>query len=430
MTTGNEHVASWYAASAPTPPSYPKLRGEVATDVCVIGGGYTGLSTAIHLRKLGFNVVLLESRRVGWGASGRNGGHVGTGQRADQASLEKWVGLSHAKELWRLGLEAVDLVCNLIDEFKIDCDLAEGNLHLAAKKRHLSGFREEVDHLSRVYGYDKLRFIDSKETLWMTQARGMHGGLLDSGARHLHPLKYALGLADAAASLGAELYERSHVVSYQDSGNNQVEVRTAEGVVRSRFTVLACNGYLGDLEPRIAGNIMPINNFILATEPLNAEQRTLVTRDNVSLSDSLFVINYWKLSADGRLLFGGGETYSPKFPKDIQSFVWPYMLKIYPQLANASVEYGWGGTLGITMNRMPDFGRLDKRTFYAQGFSGHGVPTATMAGYLLAAAISGDTEDFSRMVAVPTQRFPGGTLLRRPGQIAAMLFYSLLDRIG
>ena len=430
MTTSAEHVASWYAASAPSHPAYPKLRGEVSTDVCVIGGGYTGLSTAIHLRKLGFNVVLLEARRVGWGASGRNGGHVGTGQRAEQDSLEKWVGLDHAKELWRLGLDAVELVGNLVQEFGIDCDLAEGNLHLAAKRRHVPGFRDEVEHLSKVYGYDQLRFLDAKEISWMTQAKGMHGGLLDSGARHLHPLKYALGLATAAQSLGAEIYERSYVLSYRDADASQAEVTTAEGVVRSRFVVLACNGYLGNLEPRIAGNIMPINNFILATEPLYAQQQAVVCRDNLSLSDSLFVINYWKLSADGRLLFGGGETYSPKFPADIPKFVWPYMLKIYPQLADVRVDYGWGGTLGITMNRMPDFGRLDKRTFYAQGFSGHGVPTATMAGYLLAAAISGDTEDFSRMASVPTHRFPGGTLLRRPGQIAAMLFYSLLDRLG
>lgn len=430
MTTRIQHTDSWYAASASPHRRFPALQGEVESDVCVVGGGYTGLSTALHLRKLGFSVTLLEAQRIGWGASGRNGGHVGTGQRADQTSLEKWVGPGAAKDLWRLGLEAVELVCNLISEFYIKCELREGNLHLAAKKRHVQGLRDEAEHLSKVYGYDQLRFVDSTEMGWMTRAQGMHGALLDQGARHLHPLKYAYGLAKAADLLGADIHEGSEVLGYTDNDGAQVQVRTASGSVKARFLVLACNGYLGHLEPRIAGNIMPINNFILATEPLSKEQQAAVTRDNFSLSDTLYVINYWKLSADGRLLFGGGENYSSRFPKDIPAFVWPHMLKIYPELANVAIEYGWGGTLGITMNRMPDFGRLGRRTFYAQGFSGHGVPTATMAGYLLAAAISGDTDDFSRMAAVPTHRFPGGTLLRKPGLVAGMLFYSLLDRLG
>ena len=430
MTANSQHVDSWYAASASPHRDFPQLSGEIASDVCIVGGGYTGLSTALHLRKLGFSVTLLEAERVGWGASGRNGGHVGTGQRADQEDLEQWVGLGTAKDLWRLGLEAVDLVVNLIDEFKIECELGTGNLHLAAKRRHTKGLQQEVEYLSKTYGYDQMRFVDATEAAWMTTANHHHGALLDLGAKHLHPLKYAFGLAKAADLLGADIFENSRVLSYDESKNGQVQVKTDRGTVKSRFLVLACNGYLGHLEPRIAGNIMPINNFILATEPLTKAQQTAICRDNVSLSDTLFVINYWKLSGDGRLLFGGGETYGAAFPKDIARFVWPHMLKIYPDLADVAVEYGWGGTLGITMNRMPDFGRLGRRTFYAQGFSGHGVPTATMAGYLLAAAISGDTDDFSRMASVPTRRFPGGTLLRRPGQVAGMLFYSLLDRLG
>ncbi|MBT3458027.1 MAG: FAD-binding oxidoreductase, partial [Halieaceae bacterium] len=198
MTDTSEHVDSWYAASASPHRTFPKLTGEIASDVCIVGGGYTGLSTAIHLRKLGFSVTLLEAERVGWGASGRNGGHVGTGQRADQEDLEQWVGLGTAKDLWRLGLEAVDLVVNLIDEFKIECELGAGNLHLAAKRRHTKGLQEEVEYLGKTYGYDQMRFIDATETAWMTTANHHHGALLDLGARHLHPLKYAFGLAKAA----------------------------------------------------------------------------------------------------------------------------------------------------------------------------------------------------------------------------------------
>lgn len=422
------HTNSWYVASAGSLPEFPTLRGESVTDVCVIGGGYTGLSTAIHLRKRGFNVTLLEANSVGWGASGRNGGHVGTGQRADQATLEKMVGLSAAKSLWQMSLDAVRLVCDLVDEFDIDCELGVGNLHVASKQSHAIEIKEEVEHLRHHYGHNQISYLSASEVGLRTSGRNFFGGALDTAARHLHPLKYAAGLARGAAKLGAKIFENSAAIRIEEG--EQIRVHTEEGLVTSRFLVLACNGYLGKLEPRIAGNIMPINNFMIATEPLPPALLTRINRDNTSISDSLFVINYWKLSADGRLLFGGGENYTSRFPRDIKNFVRPYMLKIYPELAGINIDYGWGGTLGITMNRMPDFGRVGKRIFYAQGFSGHGVPTATMAGRLMADAIFGDTTRFDLMSAVPTHRFPGGTLLRWPGLVAGMLFYSLRDKLG
>ncbi|MEK9927280.1 MAG: FAD-binding oxidoreductase [Halieaceae bacterium] len=423
-----EHVDSWYAASAGAAPSYTSLKGVTDADVCIIGAGYTGLSSAIHLAERGYKVVVLEANRVGWGASGRNGGHVGTGQRADQSSLEKWVGRETAGSLWQLGLDAVDLVCELVETHHIDCELGVGNLHMAAKASHALDLEHEVNQLTRDYGYTKASYLNREELAELTSASGMHGGMLDMGARHLHPLKYAHGLARVASSLGVTIYEQSPAVKWRD--NAQVRVDTQEGSVTAKALVLACNGYLGKLAPTIAGNIMPINNFVIATEPLSPEQQRAVTRDNHSLSDSLFVINYWKLSGDGRLLFGGGENYTSRFPKDIKGFVRPYMLNIYPELADVKIDYGWGGTLGITMNRMPDFGRIGSRIFYAQGFSGHGVPTATMAGKLLAAAIDGDSEKFDLMASVPTHRFPGGTLLRWPGLVAGMLYSSLLDKLG
>ena len=423
-----EHVDSWYAASAGAAPSYTSLKGGTDADVCIIGAGYTGLSSAIHLAKRGYKVVVLEANRVGWGASGRNGGHVGTGQRADQSSLEKWVGRETAGNLWQLGLDAVDLVCELVETHHIDCELGVGNLHMAAKASHAVDLEHEVNQLTRDYGYTKASYLNREELAELTSASGMHGGMLDMGARHLHPLKYTHGLARVASSLGVTIYEQSPAVKWRD--NSQLQINTPQGSVTAKALVLACNGYLGKLAPTIAGNIMPINNFVVATEPLSPEQQRAVTRDNHSLSDSLFVINYWKLSGDGRLLFGGGENYTSRFPKDIKGFVRPYMLNIYPELTDVKIDYGWGGTLGITMNRMPDFGRIGSRIFYAQGFSGHGVPTATMAGKLLAAAIDGDGEKFNLMASVPTHRFPGGTLLRWPGLVAGMLYYSLLDKLG
>ena len=251
---------------------------------------------------------------------------------------------------------------------------------------------------------------------------------MDDGCKHLHPLKYALGLARAASEAGVKIYEgtRGHPQADGQSG----EVKTENGRVKARHIVIGCNAYLGSLVPRMAGNIMPINNFVIATERLPSHLLPRINRDNLSMSDTLFVINYWKLSQDGRLIFGGGENYSSRFPRDIKAFVRPHMLNIYPELQDIDIDYGWGGAVGITLNRMPDFGRIGKHLWYAQGFSGHGVPTATMAGSLLADAIDGDTAGFDLMASVPTQRFPGGTLLRWPGLVAGMLFYSLRDKLG
>ena len=230
------HVDSWYADSVNQQLSFPPLQGEVSVDVCIIGGGYTGLSSAIHLRKAGYSVALLEANKVGWGASGRNGGHVGTGQRADQETLEKLVGLDHAKALWQLGLEAVDTVCDLVSEFQIDCELKTGNLHVASKAKERPWLIEEAEHLQKVYDYQQIRYVDSAELTDMTSGQGFHGGVLDEGSRHLHPLNYALGLAKAADTLGAELYEGSRVLSYTEG--HQVCVKTDSGTVKSKYLVL------------------------------------------------------------------------------------------------------------------------------------------------------------------------------------------------
>ena len=422
------HADSWYTATANLQLDFPALQGETCTDVCVIGAGYTGLSTALHLRQRGYSVTVLEANKVGWGASGRNGGHVGTGQRAGQDELEKLVGLDHAKALWQLGLEAVDTVCQLIHEHQIDCELKQGNLHVASKAKECAGLQAEVEHLQRVYDYQQISYVEKSKLSQMTSGTGFHAGLLDTGSRHLHPLNYALGLAAAAAGLGTRIHEGSRVLSYSEG--DKVRIRTDRGEVQAQYLVLACNGYLEKLEPRAAGRIMPINNYMLATEPLQEDLARRLIRDDTSMTDSLFVVNYWKLSADNRLLFGGGETYSRRFPADIKNFVRKCMLRIYPELTDTRIDYGWGGTLAITMNRMPDFGRLSPRVMYAHGYSGHGVPIATLAGKLLAEVISGTAERFDVMADVPSPQFPGGTLLRWPGLVAGMLFFSLRDKLG
>ncbi|MBT8099065.1 MAG: FAD-binding oxidoreductase, partial [Gammaproteobacteria bacterium] len=285
------------------------LDSNESCDVAIIGGGYTGLSAALHLaRDHGVDVRVLEAGHIGWGASGRNGGHVGTGQRADQYTLETLVGKPAAQQLWAFSLEAVDTVCGLIDEFAIDCELKRGDLYLAHTARAAREEAEDVERMQAEYGYDKLRYVDSAELSEMTSAQGFHGGSLDQGARHLHPLKYCLGLARAADGLGVTLHESSRVTGYREG--DAVRVQTDQGCVHCDFLVVACNGYLDKLDSRLAGQIMPINNYMLATEPLDEALARRVSRDDTSMADSRFVINYWKLSADKRLLFGGGETYT------------------------------------------------------------------------------------------------------------------------
>ncbi len=426
--TAAAHVNSWYAASAPQIGSFPRLEGEVDADVCIVGGGFTGLSSAIHLRDKGYRVVLLEAERVAWGASGRNGGHCSSGQRADQEDLEERVGKEQARRLWDLGLEAVDTVVGLVERFSIDCELKSGDLHVAAKRSHAGELKAYAEKLQRDYDYGAARYIERDELEQMTSSRRFHAGLFDSRARHLHPLKYALGLAEAARDLGAEIYEDSRVTGYKEG--EHVTVKTARGSVRARFMILACNGYLERLSKPLAGKIMPINNFVLATEPLGEDKARSLIRDDCAMSDSLFVINYWKLSQDWRLLFGGGESYSRRFPADIQGLVRKCMLGVYPELEDVKIDYAWGGTLAITMSRMPHFGRLSGNVFYAHGYSGHGITIASLAGKLLAEAISGTAERFDVMASVPTSTFPGGTLLRWPGLVLAMGWHAMLDRIG
>jgi len=252
--------------------------------------------------------------------------------------------------------------------------------------------------------------------------------VVDYQSAHLHPLNYALGLAAAASGLGVKIYENSRVSAYDAASPNRI--KTTTGTVSAPYVVLACNGYLERLEPRIAGRIMPINNFVLATEPLKADQVRQLNPEDLCMYDAKFVVNYWKMTADHRMLFGGGENYTRRFPANIKAFVRKYLLQLYPQLADSRIDYGWGGTLAITMNRLPCFGRLDPDIYYAMGFSGHGVQTATLAGKLIAEAVAGTAERFDIMANLPSPRFPGGTLLRWPGLVAGMLYNAIKDRIG
>ena len=416
------HAPSWYAATANAMPEHPPLRGEVRADVCIVGAGYSGLSAALHLARRGYEVAVLDANRAGWGASGRNGGQLGSGQRVEQATLERQHGPEKARVLWDLGEEAKGLAKSLIADHGIACDLRPGILHVMHRARFTREAREEADLLRTRYGYPHARFTDREETRAMVASDDYHCGVLDADAAHLHPLNYALGLADAAAKAGARIHERSRVVRVKPG-----RVETAQGAVAAPHVLLACNGYLCGLEESVAQHVMPINNFIVATEPL-PEPRTLI-HDDVAVSDSRFVVNYFRLSRDGRLLFGGGESYGYRFPADIAAKVRGPMLGVFPQLAQARIDHAWGGTLAITMDRMPHFARPRPGILSVSGYSGHGVAMATLAGKLAAEAVAGQAERFDILADIPRPRFPGGARLRSPLLTMAMLWYGLRDRL-
>lgn len=421
------HPSSWYVASARGLVTHPPLRGSLSADVCVVGAGYTGLSAALHLAERGYSVIVLEAQRVGWGASGRNGGQIGTGQRREEAWLEARFGRDTARQLFHLAEESKALVRTRISRHAIDCEPGSGQLLCAARPAHIDALKRRADKLARDYDYPHQRCIAQSELVGMLGSARYSGACLDTQAMYLHPLNYALGLARACTEAGVQIFEQSAVSG--QAGKAPVTVRTSGGEVQARFVVLACNAYLDALEPRLAATIMPINNFIIATEPLGEQRCRELIRDPVAVHDTLFVLNYFRLSADGRLIFGGGENYRRRFPADIGGFVRRHMLRVFPQLGETRIDYAWGGRLAITMNRMPHLGRVQPDIYFAQGYSGHGVAMATLAGQLLAEAVAGSVERFDVFARLAPPPFPGGTLLRWPGLVLGMLWYALRDRL-
>ncbi|MDR9394221.1 MAG: FAD-binding oxidoreductase [Roseovarius sp.] len=418
---------SWYAATATPLAPFDPLQGDTRADVCVVGAGYTGLSAALHLARAGLDVVLLEAQRVGFGASGRNGGQLGSGQRQDQFTLEKLVGRDDAAKLWDMAEQAKALVRSLVAEHGIDCHLKPGIAHACFSEREVAEEHAYVAHLQDRYGYDQIEPLSAEGLHALCPSPAYRGGSMDWGAGHLHPLAYALGLARAADKAGVRIFENSQVEDIRPGTAPQV--RTAGGRVTADHVILACNGYLAGLEPRVAARVMPINNFILATEPLGDKAASVLARD-IAVADSKFVVNYFRLGHDGRLLFGGGESYGYRFPADIEATVRKPMLEIFPHLRDVRADYAWGGTLAITMKRLPYLARVAPNVVSASGYSGHGVGTATHAGRLMADLIGGQAAGFDTMARIPTTRFPGGAALRSPLLALAMTWYATRDRLG
>jgi gamma-glutamylputrescine oxidase len=421
-----EYPASYYAATATPIDRFPVLKGQQKADVCVVGGGYTGLSAALHLAQKGYDVVLLEAHRVGFGASGRNGGQVGSGQRQDQVWIEKTVGRENAHRLWDLAEEAKALVKALVKDHAMPVTFYPGIAHACRSEAEVREAHAYAEKLQRDYGYQHIESLDRTAIRRLIGSTEYVGGEVDRDAGHLHPLNYAIGLAQAAAKAGVRIHEGSEV--HRVEPGPKPVVRTASGHVDCATVILAGNGYLGQLSPKVSAKVMPINNFIVATEPLGEAAKDILS-EPVAVADTRFVVNYWRLSEDNRLLFGGGESYGYRFPDIIKTVSKP-MLQVYPQLAKTRLDYAWGGTLAITVNRMPCFTRPGQNILSASGYSGHGVAMATLAGKLMAEAAAGQMERFDLMASLPQYRFPGGAAFRWPLLVTAMTWYSMRDRLG
>ncbi len=400
------------------------LRGEFAADVAVVGGGIAGCSTALHLARRGYRVALLEARQVGYGASGRNGGQTIFGLAVSQQKLESQVGATDARRLFDLTVEGLDLTQSLIREFSIACDYRPNHLHVAVKPRHMVELEQWTRELEGD-GYRSVSMLDRNQLRAHVASERYLGGLIDTRSGHLHPLKYTRGLARAAESLGVRIFEDTPVLRY--AGGPTLLVHAAQGQVRCKQLVLCGNAYLGSVEPRLARRILGVGTYVIATEPLRRERARALLPSHAAIADVNWIIDYFRLSADDRLLFGGRVSYSALEPRRLAESMRRRMLRVFPNLGDVKVARAWGGYLDITMSRAPDFGRLGDNVFYLQGFSGHGLVLAGLGGKLVAEAIAATAERFDVFTRIPHRDFPGGRLFRRPSLVLAMLYYRLRD---
>lgn len=418
---------SYYRDSAGDTVSYAQLQDDADCDICVIGGGFTGISAALNLAEAGYNVILLEAERIGWGASGRNGGQASTGFAKDMVHVARLLGDTHARQLWQMSLEAMTIIHERITRHHIDAEFVPGHLLAAAKTSHIASLETEYNYVAKIQGYDQLRLIKKADLPDIISTPRFHGGLLDMGSGHLHPLKYVRGLARAAAQAGVRIFEMTRAAQIDVSAPSQPCVHTEAGRVRAKYLAVCCNAYIGKLHPKIRARIMPVGTYIIATEPMGQNRAQSLLPTNACVSDTNFVLDYFRLSADWRMLFGGRVSYTTVPPPGLAARMRKRMLATFPNLQDLAVTHAWGGFVDISLNRLPDFGRLPGNIYYAQGFSGQGVALSGLAGKLIADAIRGDAEKFDVFARIPHRPFPGGPVLRMPLLALGTLYSRLRD---
>ncbi|PTY38398.1 gamma-glutamylputrescine oxidoreductase [Saccharospirillum sp. MSK14-1] len=422
-----EHTGSYYAATANAAPDRAPLTESIDADVCVIGAGFTGLSTALHLAEAGFKVVVLEAARIGFGASGRNGGQLVNSYSRDLDVIERHYGHDMAKMLGSMAFEGADIIRQRIAQYQIDCDYKPGGLFVAFNKRQMHELTEQKALWAR-YGNDEMSLLDQGSLGDYLKSDRYIGGLLDQRGGHIHPLNLALGEAAAIESHGGQIFEDSKVIRI-DRGEKPV-VHTDQGQVTANYIMVAGNAYLGNLVPELAAKSMPCGTQIVTTEVLGeAKARELIPQLQC-VEDCNYKLDYYRITGDFRLLYGGGVTYGGGDPRSIENFLRPHLESTFPQLKGVKFDYAWGGDFLLTMSRLPQFGRIGDNIYYAQGYSGHGVTTTHLAGKLIAEALRGQAERFDAFSALKHFPFPGGRLLRAPYTAVGALYYGLRDKLG
>ncbi len=422
----SQHAPSYYAASGLPQPPRPPLRGSVRADVCIIGAGYTGLSTALHLAEAGFKVVVLEAAKVGWGASGRNGGQIVNSYSRDLDVIESRHGTEAARAMGQMAFEGGRVIRDFVSRYQIPCDLKDGGLFAALTPKQARHLQTQKKLWER-HGHQGLSILEGRELQEAVKAERYCAALLDKTGGHFHPLKLAQGEAAALESLGGVIYERSAVVKIERGAT--ARVRTAEGEVLADTVVVACNAYIGGLEPRLAARAMPCGTQVVATEPLGERGRELIPSD-YCVEDCNYLLDYFRLSADKRLLYGGGVIYGARDPAHVEAIIRPKLLKTFPQLAGVKLDYAWTGNFLLTLSRLPEVGRLDRNIYFSQGCSGHGITYTHLIGRVLGEAIRGQNERFDVFANLPHYPFPGGRLFRVPFTALGAWYYSLRDKLG
>jgi gamma-glutamylputrescine oxidase len=419
-------ATSYYEATRNNRTQYDALTGDHTTDVVVIGAGFTGLSAALELAEAGFKVIVLEAGRVGAGASGRNGGQVCTGFSPGQARLESQVSKADAAKCFAIAEDAKALITSRIAKHDIACDLTWGYLHCIPKPKQMDMLRAWRDEYEAL-GYEGCTVLAKDELQAKLGSTLYHGALREPGAGHFHTLNYLMGLAAAATKAGVVICENSRVLEVETGSSPWAH--TAGGKVSAQFMVIGGNAYLSRTVKALQGRVMPVTSYIITTAPLGEARARSLIMDNEAVADTNFIVDYFRRTADHRLLFGGRASYSTLEPRDLAGFIRPRMLKVFPQLADVKIDHAWGGYIAITSNRIPDCGRLSASTYYAHGYSGQGVALAQMYGKLMADAIRGTAERFDLLARFRHLPFPGGPI-RTPMLTAAMLFYRLRDALS
>jgi len=425
--SGNRYPPSWYAASAVPLPEQPALRGRIEADVCILGAGYTGLSAALELAEAGYKVVVLEAERIGWGASGRNGGQAIAGFSCGEDKLEALVGFEDARRMFDLSREGLQWLRNRISRHAIDCDWRDGHAQVPIKPRQQRALQAAVEDMHARYDYPVQWW--SREQLREQLASDRYlGALYDPNSGHLHPLEYALGLGRAALAAGVVIHEQSRVTSLVRGARPML--KTTHGEVQCDFAVIAGNALLHGIAPELESRMMPVGTYIGATAPLGEARARALIRNDMAVADTNWALDYFRLSRDHRLLFGGRASYSTLPPPNLRGTMTRRMRNVFPQLADVEMEYVWGGNIDISLNRAPHWGALTPNVYFAQGFSGHGVIATGLAGKLIAEAIRGQSERLDLFARIPHAPFPGGRLMRTPMLVAGMAWYKLRDALG